>query len=123
MRGEDRRYFHCFGTNADFSLADVNRPTWEDARLLHVGGYLAMPAFRPEHLRQLFQEAKQRGLITTLDVVIPAGTAVSLAEVREVLPWTDVFLPNHDEARALTEVTTRANRRKFSPGLTPTAPS
>jgi sugar/nucleoside kinase (ribokinase family) len=102
VRGEDRRYFHCFGANADFSLADVNRAAWEGARVLHVGGYLAMPAFRPELLRQLFQEAKQRGLITTLDVAIPAGAAVSLAEVREVLPWTDVFLPNHDEARALT---------------------
>ena len=37
-----------------------------------------------------------------LDVVIPAGLPVSLAQVAPVLPYTDYFLPNEDEARLLT---------------------
>ena len=102
VRGQDRRFIHCFGANADFSLADVDRHALDGARALYVGGYLAMPALRPEHLVQLFREAKQRGLITALDVVIPAGASASPADVQEVLPLTDVFLPNNDEARALT---------------------
>lgn len=102
VRGQDRRYIHCFGANAEFSLTDVDMAALEGARALYVGGYLAMPAFQREHLVQLFREAKQRGLITALDVVIPAGSPSSLEDIRHALPYTDVFLPNNDEARALT---------------------
>lgn len=102
VRGEDRRYIHCIGANADFSLADIEWAALDGARALYVGGYLATPAFRPEHLVELFREAKHRGLITALDVVIPAGYPASLEDIHEALPYTDVFLPNNDEARALT---------------------
>ena len=47
-------------------------------------------------------QAKQRGLITALDVVIPAGTPSPLEGIRQALPYTDLFLPNKDEAHALT---------------------
>ena len=102
VRGEDRRYFHCFGANADFSLADIDLQVLDGARVLYVGGYLAMPAFQPQHLLGLFREAKQRGLLTALDVVIPAGFPSPLEDVRPALPYTDLFLPNQDEAHALT---------------------
>ncbi len=102
VRGQDRRYIHCFGANADFSIADIDAKVLDGARALYVGGYLAMPAFRPEHLVTLFREAKQRGLITALDVVIPAGSPSSLEDIRQALLYTDLFLPNEDEARALT---------------------
>jgi sugar/nucleoside kinase (ribokinase family) len=102
VRGQDRRYIHCFGANADFSIADIDAKVLDDARVLYVGGYLAMPAFRPEHLVGLFRVAKQRGLITALDVVIPAGSPSPLEDIRQALVYTDLFLPNKDEARALT---------------------
>ena len=102
VRGQDRRYIHCFGANADFSITDVDEKVLEDARALYVGGYLAMPAFRTEHLVGLFREAKRHGLITALDVVIPAGFASPLEDIQQALPYTDLFLPNNDEARALT---------------------
>ncbi len=102
VRGQDRRFVHCFGANADFSLADVNSATLNQARALYVGGYLVMPAFPQQQLVQLFSDAKRRGLITALDVVIPEGYRASLRDVEKLLPLTDVFLPNNDEARALT---------------------
>lgn len=102
VRGQDRRFIHCFGANADFSLADVDTAPLGQARVLYAGGYLAMPAFRQEQLAQLFCDAKRRGLITALDVVIPEGHHASLRDVESVLTFTDVFLPNNDEARALT---------------------
>jgi sugar/nucleoside kinase (ribokinase family) len=102
VQGQDRRYVHCIGANADFALRDVDREALDGARALYVGGFLAMPAFRPEHLAELFREAKRRGLFTVLDVVIPAGTTPSLNEMREALAYTDAFLPNNDEARTLT---------------------
>jgi sugar/nucleoside kinase (ribokinase family) len=102
VRGQDRRYIHCFGANADFSIGDIDVGVLDGARALYVGGYLAMPAFRPEHLVGLFREAKQRGLITALDVVIPAGAPSPMEGIRQALLYTDLFLPNKDEARALT---------------------
>ncbi len=102
VRGEDRRFIHVFGANADFSFADVDLAAIEDAKILYVGGYLGMPAFGPGDLTQLFQEAKNRSLTTVLDVIVPAGTPVSLTAVEQVLPYTDVFLPNEDETRLLT---------------------
>ncbi len=102
VRGEDRRFFHCFGANADFSIADVDWKVLEGARAVYVGGFFAMPAFRAEQVALLFQEAKRRGLITVLDTVIAAGAKPSLEDIERILPQTDAFLPNTDEARALT---------------------
>ena len=102
VRGEDRRYLHSFGANAEFGLADVDLGILDEARILYVGGYLAMPGFPAADLRRLFRAARQRSVTTVLDVVIPAGASVSLDSIRDVLPFTDYFLPNQDEARRLT---------------------
>jgi sugar/nucleoside kinase (ribokinase family) len=102
VQGQDRRYIHCSGANADFSLKDVPLAALDGARALYVGGFLALPVFRSEQLLQLLREARQRGLATVLDVVIPAGSSASLDDVRPILPYADVFLPNTDEARVLT---------------------
>ena len=102
VRGEDRRYLHSIGANAEFCLSDVDLGILDDARILYVGGYLAMPGFTARELTRLFRAARQRSVTTVLDVVIPAGVSVSLDSVREVLPFTDYFLPNEDEARRLT---------------------
>jgi sugar/nucleoside kinase (ribokinase family) len=102
VRGEDRRYLHSTGANSDFSLAGFDRSLLEGAGVLYVGGYLAMPKFNPVDLADLFHYARQRQLITLLDVIVPVGATVSLSEVEDVLPHTDYFLPNDDEARRLT---------------------
>lgn len=102
VKGQDRRYLHCIGANSDFSLNDVDLSTLCGARALYVGGYMVMPGWRPDDLAQLFREAKRQGLMTVLDIVIGAGNPASLASVGPVLPYTDLFLPNDDEAQVLT---------------------
>lgn len=103
VKGQDRRYIHLFGANADFSSDDVDLAMLDGARTLYVGGYLVMPAFRPDQLARLFEEARRRSITTVLDVIIPAGAGPLLAaSVEPVLPFTDAFLPNEDEARLLT---------------------
>src|SRR5262245_1439495 len=102
VKGEDRRYVHCIGANADFSFADVDCSLLDGAKTLYVGGYMAMPRFGPEDLTQLFREAKLRSLTTVLDVVAPPGLSLSKSQLRDMLAFTDVFLPNDDEAFAMT---------------------
>jgi sugar/nucleoside kinase (ribokinase family) len=102
VKGEDRRYIHLVGANADFSAQDIDLASLDGAKVLHVGGYLSMPKFGAADLTYLFQEAKKRSLKTVLDIMVAAGRRVSLREIETVLPHTDVFLPNDDEARSLT---------------------
>ena len=102
VQGEDRRFLHTIGANADFRFEDIDLTTLDGVRVLCVGGYLVMPEFGPQDLVQLFREAKTRRVKTVLDVVIGAGVPAPLDQIEPALHYTDAFLPNDDEARALT---------------------
>src|SRR5262245_23021020 len=43
VAGEDRRFIHTFGANAEFCAADIPLDRVARCRALYVGGYLAMP--------------------------------------------------------------------------------
>jgi sugar/nucleoside kinase (ribokinase family) len=101
--GEDRRFIHTFGANADFSAADINWEALAGASVFSVGGYMVLPNLAQDDLAALFQFAQAHSARTVLDVVVPAGdAAVSLRDLERVLPFVDVFLPNDEEARRLT---------------------
>jgi sugar/nucleoside kinase (ribokinase family) len=102
VTGEDRRYLHCIGANGEFNGADVEPALIERAQALYVGGYLAMPAFGPKDLKNVMAGAKSCGMITVLDVVVPGGSSRLMEQVGPALQHTDYFLPNGDEAAALT---------------------
>ncbi len=101
VKGHDRRYIHTIGANGDLVAEDVV-PALDDAAVLYVGGYLALPGFDAASLASLFRLAQQRSIATILDVMIPGGSRQPLDGIREALPYADMFLPNQDEARALT---------------------
>jgi sugar/nucleoside kinase (ribokinase family) len=98
VAGEDRRFIHTFGANAAFCAGDI--PAMR-CRVLYLGGYLLMNEVRPEELRDVFAAARRAGAKTVLDVVTP-GPAEYLPRLAPVLPETDVFLPNDDEAELIT---------------------
>lgn len=101
VAGEDRRFIHALGANARFTAADIPWDEVRQAKVLYVGGYLVMPALDPQELAEVFRQARQAGVTTVLDIVLP-GPGDHLASLRPLLPHTDVFLPNSDEARLLT---------------------
>lgn len=103
VMGEDRRFIHTFGANVDLKAADIDPALLGRARVLYLGGYLILPGIRQEELAALFRTAREQGVRTVLDVVVPTGSAQhSLEDLAEILPFVDYFLPNDDEARALT---------------------
>jgi len=101
-QSEDRRFIHSMGANAEFSLDDIDFEYVKGAKVLYVGGYFAMPSFSQSSLVDLFEFARQGKTITVLDVVAPHSGVDLLAQCRDALKYTDVFLPNDDEARSIT---------------------
>jgi sugar/nucleoside kinase (ribokinase family) len=100
VAGQDRRFIHHFGANAAFQATDVPSAWLADAKVLYVGGYLLMPALTQEPLANLFAAARRQGVRTVLDVACPAGVQLR-DQFDKLLPVTDVFLPNRDEAASI----------------------
>ena len=101
VAGQDRRFIHTFGANAEFSANDLPLDRFAQSRILYLGGYLLMPNVKADELARVFATARQRGLRTVLDVVTP-GPAEYLARLESLLPHVDVFLPNNQEAELIT---------------------
>jgi sugar/nucleoside kinase (ribokinase family) len=97
VEGEDRRFIHSFGANKGLTAADLDDVLDPPPRVLYLGGYLVLPGIDAEALAERFARARKAGTVTVLDVATP-GRADYLRHLRPVLPETDVFLPNADEA-------------------------
>ena len=105
VTGADRRYVHTIGANADLTDADFDRDLVCRSRVFYVGGYLVLPGLSALGLAESFARAKTCGTRTVLDIVVPVGgDSGLLAQLTDVLPNVDVFMPNDEEAYALTGV-------------------
>jgi len=100
VAGQDRRYIHMLGANAAFRAADISRELVRQAKVFYIGGYL-LSGLDQEGLFPLFREAQAAGVKTVLDVVMP-GPGDHWRQFERLLSATDVFLPNSDEAKAIT---------------------
>jgi sugar/nucleoside kinase (ribokinase family) len=101
VAGQDRRFVHTVGANADFSAADIPADRLQGCRVLYLGGYFVLPGVRQEELAKVFAAARRAGARTVLDVVTP-GPGDYLPHLEELLPQVDVFLPNNHEAELIT---------------------
>ena len=99
--GEDRRYIHSIGANAEYRAADALSYAGR-VEVLVVSGFLSLPGLRTEEVADLFGRARAAGTRTILDVVIPSGTEHVTEKIRPVLPFVDCFTPNDDEGAACT---------------------
>jgi len=103
VRGQDRRFIHSVGANARFVAADLDAALERLPRVLHIGYFLILPRLEAHDLAQRFARARQRGTLTLLDVATP-GPGQYLEPLKIVLPHTDVFVPNTDEAQLILGV-------------------
>ena len=76
-----------------------------DARLLHNGGYLHFESAWHAATVELFRQAKQRGLTTSMDSQFPLFSMAPpwLTALADVLPYVDILLCDENEARNLTD--------------------
>ncbi|GBD35560.1 putative sugar kinase YdjH [bacterium HR36] len=111
VAGQDRRFIHIFGANADFTAEDLRAHITPQTKVLYLGGYLLMPGLDDGELAVIFRQAQEAGTKVVLDVVVPSSAQTSggqegaafayLSRLRQVLPYVDVFLPNQDEAQLI----------------------
>src|SRR5437879_5962965 len=101
VAGQDRRFIHTFGANAEFSAADIPLDRVKRCRVLYLGGYLLMPNIQQDALAATFAAARQAGAKTVLDVATP-GPGEYLTRLERLLPHVDVFLPNDHEGKLIT---------------------
>jgi sugar/nucleoside kinase (ribokinase family) len=97
VRGEDRRFIHSIGANLGFTSADLDGVLDPPPRVLAIGYFLILPELDAPGLAARLAAARARVTSTVLDVAIP-GPGDYLEPLREVLPHTDLFVPNTDEA-------------------------
>lgn len=101
VQGEDRRFIHCVGANAEYDAAAITAEVLRQTKVLYIGGYCLMQALTPDRVARLFAEARKLGVITALDVVLPERGDF-WSQLTPVLPFTDFFFPNNDEAARIT---------------------
>lgn len=101
VKGEDRRFIHCIGANAEYDASAITDDVLRHTKVLYVGGYCLMQALTPDRIARLFEQARQLGVITALDVVLPEEGDF-WGQIQPVLPFTDFFFPNNDEAARIT---------------------
>lgn len=98
---EDRRFLHTLGANAEFTGREVTPALLEQTRILSLGGYGLVESLSADNVAALFQAAKAAGVTTVLDVVLP-GPFDFETQLAPILPFTDYFVPNNDEAKLIT---------------------
>jgi sugar/nucleoside kinase (ribokinase family) len=100
VRGEDRRFIHTGGANRSFVAADLDAVLESRPRVLHIGYFLILPKLDAHELAERFRRARAAGTLTLLDVATP-GPGEYLDRLKVVLPQTDIFVPNTDEAELI----------------------
>jgi sugar/nucleoside kinase (ribokinase family) len=104
IEGQDRRYLHLVGANQAFSVEHVVRDWVAQLRVFYLGGLFALPGIDLTQLGALLSFCRSKRIITVVDVVVPLET-FGMEKLKALLPLIDVFLPNEDEARAFTGLT------------------
>jgi sugar/nucleoside kinase (ribokinase family) len=100
VKGEDRRFIHAGGANRGFVAEDLDTVLSTCPRVLHIGYFLILPNLDAQALAGRFRRARAAGTLTLLDVATP-GPGDYVERLRVVLPETDIFVPNTDEAELI----------------------
>ena len=102
-KGHDRAMLTHTGAIADLRAEAVTDDLLCQSRHLHIASYFLQTALQPG-LSDLFRRARLLGLTASLDTNWdPSGRWIG---VHELLSLTDIFLPNENEAIAISQART-----------------
>jgi len=89
------------GSITELTLADLDLESLSDSRLLHLSSYYLQKGLRPQ-VGKLFRKLKAAGLMISLDTNDDPDDRWE-GDLRDVLGYVDIFLPNAREARKIVE--------------------
>lgn len=101
VKNEDRRFIHCVGANAEYDGSELTESIIQGTRSLFIGGFCLMESLTAERAIRLFRIAREAGVMTAFNVVVPENADVT-AWINPLLPWTDYFFCNDDEGKRIT---------------------
>jgi sugar/nucleoside kinase (ribokinase family) len=97
----ERPALHMPGATSSLDLDDIDLDAIAAADVLHVGGPDVVGRFGGEPLRKVLRFARERGKITTADVLSRCD-AKTWDRLRPALEYIQYFLPNEDQLAGLT---------------------
>jgi sugar/nucleoside kinase (ribokinase family) len=101
VKGQDRRFLHLFGANSAFTVTHIDRDWLRSLKVFYLGGLYVLSGIDLGALADVLRECRAHGVTTVVDVVTP-GPGVDYSSLQQILPHTDYFLPNDDEAALIT---------------------
>lgn len=97
----DRRFLYNAGHNDLLGWEHLDQEALRSARVVSVGGAMALPALDGEGLAKALRTAKEAGAVTAMDFT-SSGYAGDREKVRLAFPATDYLLPSESEASYLS---------------------
>ncbi|MBO7711413.1 MAG: carbohydrate kinase family protein [Lachnospiraceae bacterium] len=95
----DRHFLQYTGTSDRFCLGDINMDVLDWADLVQIGGTYHLPSFDGVGAAELLKKAKERGVITSMDVTSCRDGRWEVIET--CFPFLDYFLPSVEQAREI----------------------
>jgi sugar/nucleoside kinase (ribokinase family) len=96
----ERTYLHAPGVGALLTREHLPHDLLFAGKALHIAGALINPGIDGEPTASILQEARRRGILTSLDTAFdPTGT---WQRVHTALPHLDIFAPGYPEARHIS---------------------
>ncbi|RKP49910.1 sugar kinase [Cohnella endophytica] len=105
--GNDRSLLTYMGTIASVTPELIPIEIFEGAAHVHFGSFYLQERMRP-HWSNVFRAAKGAGLTTSFDVGWDPEEAWDRERIKELLAWTDWFIPSEEEALRIFDVQTLA---------------
>ena len=97
----ERTFIHAAGANVTFTAEHLDWEALNDVKILHVAGLQLMTALEGAGIASVMQDAKKRGLTTTLDTVMNPRS-LWWEGLAAAIPHIDWLLPSQKEAEKLT---------------------
>ena len=69
--GDDRRFIHAFGANAEFTVGHIRREWLDGLRVFYLGGLFVMPGVKTDELVDLLGFCRRSGIVSVVTVVVP----------------------------------------------------
>lgn len=97
----ERRFLFSPGATAELAYGDLPGEFPAGLKALDIGSWFALPGFSEEEMEALLRRAKEKGILTVMDVTNDPDPQ-DLRALERLLPWVDYFIPSRGEAEALS---------------------